>query len=182
VVRGRPEASPVIFRTLPGIVAALALLAAPFGIARQGPTPSAPGNHLAVWIHDTSQWRRYRHLDRLKLDESVRLAMSVGDTRTLLPVVHGSTVSSNLYIDLCVPVDTFYVTETLAWRAVDPEEWDCARYSSYIPGGDGRSVRSPREPLHFRALAAGTFLFRYRIVTPETGVFEGAFQVVVAPS
>lgn len=151
---------------------------------RQLAAPGAAGAlaaDLALWIRDTAQWPRYRHLDRVGLDESVTLEMSVGDTRTLLPIMTGSAASSNSYVDLCVPVEEIEVPPSSTWAPADPERWDCARYSAYIPGGP-QSERSPAEPLRFRALAAGTFPFRYRIMTADAPPVEGEFRVVVAPT
>jgi hypothetical protein len=160
-------------------VAVLGVLTAWPGAAQRPAGSGARG--LELWLHDTSQWPAHRDARRIKLDRSATLEMRVGDTRTLLPVVTGSTPRSNMYLDLCVPVEAFDVTYSPAWPAADPEQLDCARFSSYIPAAGRQPERSPVEPFRFRALAEGAFPVRYRIVTPDGAPVEGEFRMVVGP-
>src|SRR5262249_32747794 len=136
---------------------------------------------LALWMRDAR--RRPGHADAgmVKLDESARLPMRIRHTRALLPIVTGGTGRSNMYVDICVPVDAFEVVPSPAWPTVEVDRWDCVPYSTYIPAADGGVEAAPREPLRFRALSAGAFTFRYKIVAADSRPVQGEFSVLVAP-
>jgi hypothetical protein len=146
--------------------------------AGQGATGAASSQGVAVWIRDTRQWPGYANAGMVRLDTAT-LRMRIGDTRGLLPVVTGSTESGNLYLDVCVPVDVFEVTASPAWPTVEVERWDCVPYSAYIPPAGGSAEAAPREPLRFRALTAGAYTFRYKVVTANSRPVEGEFSIVV---
>ena len=157
----------------------LMILTAPLsGAARQGAAGSGSQQGVALWIRDTRQWPGYENAGMVRLDTAA-LRMRVGDKRTLWPMVTGSPPNSNVYLDVCVPAEEFEVTPSRVWSAVEVEHWDCNPYSAYIPPAAGSAQAAPREPLRVRALTAGAFKLRYKIVTGDGPPVEGAFSIAV---
>jgi hypothetical protein len=146
--------------------------------AGQGAAGTESPQGLTLWMRDTRQWPGYAHAEKVRLDTAT-LRMRIGDTRALLPAVTGSAASSNVYLDVCVPVDAFEVKASPAWPTVEVDDSECIPYSAYIAPAGNSAEATPREPLRFRALMAGAFRFRYKIVAAGSPPVEGGFSIVV---
>ena len=156
----------------------MTLTAALPAAAGQGAAGAESPQGLTLWMRDTRQWPGYAHVEKVRLDTAT-LRMRIGDTRALLPAVTGLAASSNMYLDVCVPVDAFEVKASPVWPTVEVDDWDCIPYSAYIAPAGGSTEATPREPLRFRALMAGAFRFRYKIVAAGRLPVEGGFSIVV---
>jgi hypothetical protein len=146
--------------------------------ATQGGAGTA-SHGLALWLRDTPRRSGDAKAGMLRLDESATVQMRVETRRDLLPVVTGWTGRSNMYVDICVPVDAFEVVASPAWPTVEIEQVDCIPYSTYVPVAEGATEATARQPLRVRPLTAGTFRFPYRIVAADGVTVRGEFGVTV---
>jgi hypothetical protein len=129
-------------------------------------------------MRGTRQWPGYSDVEIVRV-EAATLKMRIGDTRAFLPVVAGLSGTSNVYLDICIPVDALVVTESSAWTPPQVDDPECAPYSAYLPSVGTGGETAPREPLRFRALQAGAFSFRYRIVTAAGPPLTGEFSILL---